>query len=440
MSRLERDIQKRDRAVRRKAGRGKEKRRVVPRYDRQGRVITYEKKRRDKKLAAILILFTVMLGFLYLPGLFMRDPGMPEAAVQMNPDAVRQSAEAVRSHTEDDFDRDGLPNAEEEKHGTNLWEADSDGDGAFDIYEINVSKTDPLVFDRDLLADIQIREDEAGDRKEDTPYTIGDVILWADSYQSKAHGSVVKIQNGYRFCHFSGYAQFPEELGSYAYAKKDGVRTLLPHRKVENAWKIDARNTLTVEIYENRLEEITEFRFFSKVRYVRRNPLVRLLSAILPEKGFITARGKTRADILPDITDDVKTEITLPEYDPSDLSRFTKNDTSLQDLQAVYQRVGTEGKCLGISLFCEENGEYLGIIYGYTADGDLLVADPDSMQAAGRIDITEKSRKVADEKGDLVTLSYYDFDGMGFHSSKGDRISFLFAEPAASEDSGSEPS
>ena len=48
-----------------------------------------------------------------------------------------------------DEDGDGLTNAEEEALGTNINEADSDHDGLIDYYEVNVSKTNPLLADTD---------------------------------------------------------------------------------------------------------------------------------------------------------------------------------------------------------------------------------------------------------------------------------------------------
>lgn len=48
-----------------------------------------------------------------------------------------------------DEDGDGLTNAEEEALGTNINEADSDHDGLIDYYEVNISKTNPLLADTD---------------------------------------------------------------------------------------------------------------------------------------------------------------------------------------------------------------------------------------------------------------------------------------------------
>ncbi len=48
-----------------------------------------------------------------------------------------------------DSDNDGLTDAEEKKLTTNIYSADTDGDGLLDKYEIDISHTDPLLNDTD---------------------------------------------------------------------------------------------------------------------------------------------------------------------------------------------------------------------------------------------------------------------------------------------------
>lgn len=50
---------------------------------------------------------------------------------------------------DEDFDGDGLTNLEELENGTSMINIDSDGDGLDDYYEINYSKTNPLIKDTD---------------------------------------------------------------------------------------------------------------------------------------------------------------------------------------------------------------------------------------------------------------------------------------------------
>lgn len=86
-------------------------------------------------------------------------------------------AGVISEKESDDIDEDGLTNEEEDKLGTDKYAKDSDMDGLSDFYEIHVSKTDPLkadsdgdgVFDVDEL-DLgldPLKADSFGDGKKD---------------------------------------------------------------------------------------------------------------------------------------------------------------------------------------------------------------------------------------------------------------------------------
>ena len=64
------------------------------------------------------------------------------------------------------------------------------------------------------------------------------------------------------------------------------------------------------------------------------------------------------------------------------------------------------------------------LAYGYTEDGDLLVAGGD-LSPAGKIHITELAGKMMDKDGEIGQVSWYTFSGLGYSSSKGDRISIF---------------
>ena len=108
------------------------------------------------------------------------------------------------------------------------------------------------------LIDKQKTEDEKKGKKVSSPYKIGNVILWADNYTSKAYGSVVETTRGYRFSKFSGYAQFPNSSGKYYYRLKDGIRTPLAYRADENVYRIEPYDT--IEVYDKKLPRIIDLR------------------------------------------------------------------------------------------------------------------------------------------------------------------------------------
>ena len=130
---------------------------MIPVYDMNGRTITPEKKKREKRLAISLLILAFLIAFIYLPGFFLTDSSNDTAkAVAPDSSAIRLSNTALRDNQQEDFDGDGLTNAEESDAGTNAWNADTDGDGATDYYELKISDTDPLTAN-DLLTDEQTK-------------------------------------------------------------------------------------------------------------------------------------------------------------------------------------------------------------------------------------------------------------------------------------------
>ena len=423
VSRLNRGLDRKNSALAKRNR--KRKSGVIPTYDVYGRTITPELKRRRARIRGALLVIGGILCLIYVPGLFMQEQAVKGPVVTPDASAVRQCGSVLRNHTGDDFDHDGLTNADEEKYGTDPWNPDTDGDGAYDVYEVNTSHTDPTTVDADLLTDAQKKQDEKNGKDVGSPYKIGDVILWASDYVSKGHGSVVETTRGYRFSYFNGYAQFPSDKGKYVYRYANGVHTLLPYRSAENAWKISPYDD--VELYDEPLEEIVELKLFSFPFYLKADSAASLLSVILPDKGFITAQEKTRIDVEPDTSDSVITDIKKPEFDKEDEYRFTVNSNTLNDLLFVRKSIADNNNCIAVSLYNKNYGEYLAIVYGYTARGDLLLADMDTLKPVGVLAITERATKVLNGDGALLSFDWFDFDGLGFHSSNGDKICFFAA-------------
>ena len=401
---------------------------VIPTYDMNGRDITPGKKERDLRTAIILLVVSAILLFIYLPGFFIKEPYKGEITIQpVAPDgsAIKKMTATVRSNMDADFDEDGITNADEGKYNTNLWNVDTDGDGAYDLYEINISKTDPTKYNNEVLNDIQTKIDEEKGASVGTPYKIGNVTLWAADYTSKAHGSVIETTRGYRFSNFTGYAQFPEEDGVYAYRVANGTRELLKYREKEKVWEIHPYDE--IELYHYKLEEIVEMKLFKKYFYLTSNKFTRIVAKILPNRGFVCAKLKMRKDVEPDISDPVIIEVKKPVYDSEDGYRYTLNTNTINALQYVRKTIADKNTCIAVSLFNRNYGEFIAIVYGYTASGNLLLADIDTLQPIGVLGITERAVKVVTNDGEMMSRSYFDFDGFGFHSYNNDRISFFAA-------------
>lgn len=410
----------------------KPKVRTVPTYDKKGKDITPGKKEKDRRIAILLLVLSAIILFIYLPGFFMGEPYVGEVtrqAVAPDGSAIKKMTTVVRSNTEEDFDNDEINNADEEKYGTDLWNADTDGDGAYDLYEINVSKTDPTKYDNSVLVDVQTKMDEEKGVNVGTPYKINGVTLWAADYTSKAHGSVVPTTKGYRFSNFTGYAQFPEGEGNFAYRVINGTREALNFREAERVWEIHPNDT--VELYNVKLEDTVEFKLFSKVFYITSNRFTRGVAWILPDTGLVTAKVRMKKDVEPDTSEPVTANIKKPVYNSDDGDRFMQNTNTLEMLQHVRKSIEEKDTTFAVSLFNRNYGEFIAIVYGYTQDGNLLLADIDTLQPIGVLGITERANKVVTNKGEMLSRTYFDFDGFGFHSYNGDRICF-FASSAES--------
>lgn len=393
----------------------------LPTYSTNGRNITPGKKQKRKQILLTAGIAAGIACVLYIPQFFYTTSD-PDVSVSADTTAIRKVSSVLRNYPEEDFDGDGISNAEEELAGTDPWNVDTDGDGVTDYCELKITSTDPLTAEV-TLADKQKKSDAENGKSVGSPYKIGNVILWADDYASKSYGSVVETINGYRFCNFHGYAQFPDTEGKYAYSNQNGIHTLLGKRNEENAWRIDG--DASVELYDKKLKEICDLSIFGFHFYPDSNVFFRGLSKILPDQGFLTATTKTDIDVDPDTRDATVTDIQTMEYDKDNLKRFTLNSNTLNDLVYVRDSIKDDHACIAASLYDSKKGEYVVLIYGYDYDGNLLCADISSGKILGKITITEKAKKIMNKTGDIVSMSYFDYQGFEFNSLQGDRISFF---------------
>ena len=416
-------------------GKKEKKIRAIPSYGVDGKVIDPGRKKKQKNLLTALIIVGGIAGFLYIPQFFMSETEESTVVLQPDASAIKIVNNLLTDNGNEDFDGDGVINSDEESFNTSLYNSDTDGDSLSDYYEIHVSNTDPTTYDNNMI-DIQKREDESNGKSLSSGYKIGNVILWADDYSSKAYGSVVETLHGYHFCNFNGYAEFSNyESTVYAYKVVNGIRTLLPSKTVngstgEIAWRVSAGDF--IEVYTEPLTETIEVGLFGNNIYINSNVITKALASILPDKGFITMTSKMTVDVTPTGTLDTTADIQLPVYDSSDPERFMVNTNSLSDLKTVYNTIDAGG-CVATSLYNSKYGEYVYLAYGYDYDGNLLMADSDSLESVGKLYVTPCAKKLINNTGSIVSVSYFEFSGFGFESSNNDRISF-FAQKGASSD------
>lgn len=369
---------------------------------------------RNRGLAALGVLLLLGL-FIYLPQFFMKD-GEEDTYVSKDMNAVGTYTQLLKDSPDGDWDGDGILNSVESRQSMDVWSMDTDGDGVTDAQEV-AAGTNPAIADNDKVAIMSSWLASNGiDYKE--PYKVNGVILWAKNTRSRANGTVVRTINGYQFNGFRGYAQFPE--GSVAYSYVDGVHKKLKYRKDEDAWAI--KGDYEVFVYDEPLEMTNRLGLFGLTAYLP--DFFRGLSAVLPDKGFITCTRMALVDTEPDARKNTMVQSTSLQSFSFEMknTRLGKNDNALEDL-ATAMRFIDEGKPLAVSLIDDE-GEAVFIITGYTQDCNLMVADASTKQYVGTIRINVDADNLYNGEG-FIQDERYEFAGMGFDSTNGARISYL---------------
>ena len=252
----------------------------------------------------------------------------------------------------------------------------------------------------------------------DDPYEINGVILWPDSKEAWALGAVIPVDAGYQFTNFKGWAKFPG--GKYAYQYVNGKHTILKHKDSANAWYID--QDCTVVLVDEKPENTYQISFFGNSTYMR-NWLGSFLSALLPEKGWITGETMWLDDTFVDTRTNVYAKYQKSDVSNLPVSRFATYSEQLNDLAEVYAFID-DGKCVLATIMSEEYGEAIVEVYGYTADGNLIIADPQLKSVNGVLEMKICCSRALDKDNQVVERSWFEFRGCGFDSRNGDLIGF----------------
>lgn len=414
-----------------------EQRKITVGYTLDGRA---ERQRLSKGKRAALtfcIVLCSLAALIYLPPLFYKEPeGNTEVPITPDSSAIKTYLSYLKDHPDDDFDEDGLSNSLEEEHGTDPWNADSDYDGVSDYAELFITQTSPTDATSVLTKQVSTNDEKNGESLS-TPYKIDDIIFWPDDYASKSYGSVVRTLSGYRFWNYTGWVKFPETV--YAYGYRDGVHYELEHKENEDAWKIDSSDEIF--LYKNPLTFVHCLKIpFVDTIYLEDSGTGKLLSKILPSKGgLINCYRAAVIDTQPKTKGDITATLRSPLIDRTDSSRLGINTNSLKDLSWLRKQIEAN-ECVAVSLYSSNVGEAIGIVYGYTKEGDLLVAD-ENLNPVGTIKITECAMNMMDKDGNIGPKTWFAFRGLGFDSAKyGDRISFFASTITGADDNATAPS
>jgi len=378
-------------------------------------------KRRKKRLHTITMVTTIvgsvlalLFASIYLPQLFIDDPKAEEEPINYNSASIQIRKSYIENNPTEDFDNDGLSNSAELLYGTSVFNVDTDGDGIADGKDF-----DPLKKNRDIYQ--KLKEDGY---QLSSAYTMNGVILWPDNESSCMYGGVMQtISGAYYFTDFIGWAKFPD--GSYAYKYENGVHTLLEYRKKENAWYIDS--DCFVVVTDKEPEHVHQFHIFGNRSYVQDGAWGSFLSSVLPNKGWLTCRKMWLDDTFISAPQLVTVNVKSEEYTYSkdDSGRFRYNDTSLDNLTALYTAIKKNNPVL-VSLNSDAKGESVFFVYGYDAEGNLLIKTLDG-NFYGAITIYPRCTRTINGAGVLSERKWFDFKGAGFDSSKNDTIHFFEA-------------
>lgn len=382
----------------------------------------------------LIILIGLFILAIHIPAIFYRPDNtglkLKSNKTYIKPDesGIRNMQEYVRDHQKEDFDNDGLINSDELKYSTDPRNPDTDKDGICDYAEVYIYNTRPGQKDTQLQTVVSERL-SANNISVNAPYKIHDIIMWADDIRSRSAGTVIPTIHGYRFNNFNGWVQFPDK--GYAYKYEDNIHEPLQYREKENAWRVESLDgDIEVVLYAEPLETIHLLSVFGKKYYVTNKTICDIFDVILPkDHSFITCKSIVKQDTFNIEIQATITEVVLPKFDKSDMSRFSKSTTEFEDLAKVYTAIKS-GKTVGISLQSQQRGEVFGVIYGFTDFGDLMFADEFGNKTASdgtqyMINIKEKSAITIDQEGELRQREYFDYIGMGFDSEDGDKIYFM---------------
>lgn len=392
------------------------------RYNSSGKAIRGSMKTYQKVLLIILFIIALIVVLIYVPPFFYKEKSN-NSYVPITPDAtaIKMYQTYLKDSPDLDFDDDGLSNTLEDNYGTDVWNIDTDNDAVSDYAELFVTETSPKESTT-ILAKEMMAEDKKNGDSLSTPYKIDDIIFWPDDYYSKAYGAVVRTANGYRFCNYKGWVKFPQKV--YAYGYQDGIHFELPHREEEDVWKIDS--SYEVVLYGSPLTFVHCLNLpFIGTLYFDDGGFGSFLTKVLPNKGgFVNCHKAAVVDTEPDTSEPVVADLRSPYIKKDDYSRLGKNTNTLKDLTWVYKMVDAN-ECVAVSLYSGNVGEAIGIIYGYTQSGDLLVAN-ESLEPVGTIYISENAKRMMNKDGVIGQIMWFEWEGLGFDSRRyNDRISFF---------------
>lgn len=371
----------------------------------------------------VLLLFTTI----YLPPMVISEPDTSahtsvDLRLSANPNAMEWALTYLRNNPEMDFDGDGLVNETELSYNTGVYLIDNDDDGTTDYAELYLTETNPCVYDESVINFVKQADIKTGSPV-NKPFKLHDVILWADDYESKARGGVIPLADGsYNFYRFEGWCQFPDDA-QYAYKVVNGVQQAL-EKNESGYFYIDSKELMNVRVYQTKPEACYLVRLLSNEFTIGDSTLGKVLSTVLPSKGYGLIVCK------PALVNDfdgtweetaVKNAPTAKKLGEYSEERFGRDQQSLADLSTIFSEINS-GRNVIVSLMSHEIGEVFVEVYGYTNRNNLLICDPETGDDYGALNIKVVGERVLDQTGSIVSYEHFIFTGCGYSSAARHRL------------------
>ena len=375
--------------------------------------ISHENKKPYKKiikitsitLASILLSLTILI---YVPQIFIVDDVEEAVFEKWNQASLAERQRYISDNPFNDFDKDGVSNSREIELKSGIYSVDTDLDGVIDMFDNAPTVFDETLYEAHTKANIDVG----------SAFMMNDVLLWADDKESLVKGGVSKtLSGGYHFNNFKGWAKFPQKGIAYKY--ENGVHTKLKHKEKEDAWYIDGNYNVYCITEEPKM--VYSYSFFGKQDYLY-GSWGAFVNKILPSQGPISCKSMWLSDTFQSFSKDVTAKYTNFSEKQLIPERFAANNNTMSDLMSIYLSI-QEGNAVFASIMDDELGEALVTIYGYTADGNLLISDI-SGEAHGTLYINPICAKTL-EDGIITSREWFEFEGFGFNSKNGQTISLF---------------
>lgn len=365
-------------------------------------------------LIGILVCFILFVAIEQIPSLVYKivpDENKSSGSIELTIEENSQNTtkNVLDAYSQEDFDDDKIINEKDESP----YDPDSDKNG---------------IIDGDLTST---------PIKTTTKVSNDDVEITVSNNLS----GIKKFNDTYIFTSYKGWAKINKGEG-YPYIYINNKWKLADFQKGEDCLLVYIPGDCRLEILSSQATPVTVINLFGgRFAYANgKNPTVTnvgfakyifdaFFSVILPQYSDLNwgigSIQQTTDYHYNKYMKDITAPAVIGTYDLSTADRYTSYDNSLSVIENIMTMIDNDH-----TVICSlqgDNGECIGIVYGYDYLGNLYIADYRTGELVGSININPKSQIIT--SGDEVMIrDWYEFNGLGYNSAKGDRAVFIFSE------------